>query len=78
MRYIGFSEIVISWFESYLSERTFKVNIYKKFSDPGNLTLGVPQGSILGQLLFLLYAKDIPQVVKCGLFIYTNDTCLSL
>ena len=78
MWYIGFSEKVISWFESYLSEGTFKVNIDKKFSYPGNLTLGVPQGSILGQLLFLLYAKDMPQVVKCGLFIYANDTCLSL
>ena len=42
---IGFSEKVISWFESYLSGRTFKVNIDKKFSDPGNLTCGVPQGS---------------------------------
>ena len=49
---IGFSEKVISWFESYLSGRTFKVNIDKKFSDPGNLTCGIPQGSILGPLLF--------------------------
>ena len=36
---IGFSEKVISWFESYLSGRTFKVNINEKFLDPGNLTL---------------------------------------
>ena len=49
---IGFSEKVISWFESYLSGRTFKVNIDKKFSDPGNLTCSVPQGSLLGPLLF--------------------------
>ena len=34
---IGFSEKVISWFEPYLSGRTFKVNINRKFSDPGNL-----------------------------------------
>ena len=33
----GFSEKVILWFESYLSGRTFKVNIDRKFSDPGNL-----------------------------------------
>ena len=49
---IGFSEKVISWFESYLSGRTFKVNIDKKFPDPGNLTCGVPQGSLLGPLFF--------------------------
>ena len=37
MECIGFSEKVILWFESYLSGRTFKVNIDRKFSDPGNL-----------------------------------------
>ena len=47
-----FSKKIISWFELYLSGRTFKVNINKKFSDPGNLTCGIPQGSILGPLLF--------------------------
>ena len=74
---IGFSEKVISWFELYLSEGTFKVNIDKKFSDAGNLTCGVPQGSILGPLLFLLYVNDMPQVVKCDLFLYADDTCLT-
>ena len=41
---IGFLEKVISWFELYLLGRTFKVNIDKKFLDPGNLTCGVSQG----------------------------------
>ena len=77
MECIGFSEKVISWFESYLSGRTFKVNIDKKFSDPGNLTCGIPQGSILGPLLFLLYANDMSQAVKCKLFLYVDDTCLT-
>ena len=74
---IGFSEKVISWFELYLSEGTFKVNIDKKFSDAGNLTCGVPQGSILGPLLLLLYVNDMPQAVKCDLFLYADDTCLT-
>ena len=49
----GFLEKAISWFESYLSGRTYKVNIEKKFSHPGNATCGVPQESILGPLLLL-------------------------
>ena len=50
---IEFSKKVFSWFESYLSGRIFEVNVlFKKFSDPGNLTCGIPQGSILGLLLF--------------------------
>ena len=77
MGYIGFSEKVILWFESYLSGRTFKVNIDRKFSDPDNLTCGVPQGSILGALLFLLYVTDMAQAVKCDLFLYADDTCLT-
>ena len=60
MGYVGFLETVISWFESYLSGKTFKVNIDKQFSDPGNLTCGVREGSILGPLLFLLYLNGIP------------------
>ena len=77
MECIGFLEKVISWLESYLSGRIFKFNIDKKFSDPGNVTCGVPQGSILGPLLFLLYINDISQGMKCDLFLYTNDTNLT-
>ena len=60
MRCIGFSEKVLSWFESYLSGRSFKVNINKRFSDPGYLTCGISQGSLLDPLLFLLYVNDMP------------------
>ena len=74
---IGFPEKVISWFESYLLGGTFKVNNNKKSLDPGNFTCGIPQGSILGPLSFLLYVNDMPQAVKCKLFLHTDDTCLT-
>ena len=74
---IWFPEYIFSWFESYLSGRTFKVNIDKKFSDPGYFTCGVPQWSILGQLLFLLYLNGMVQAVKNELFLYADDVCLT-
>ena len=73
---LGFSKNVILWFKSYLSNRKFKVNLNKTFSEPGKLLCGVPQGSILGPLLFLLYINDMPQAVKCELLLYADDTCL--
>ena len=51
-------------------------NLNKSFSKPGQLLCTVPQGSILGPLLFLLCLNDMPQAVKCELLLYTDDTCL--
>ena len=51
MFFVGFSEQTIKWFNSYLSERQFKVNLNGTFSEPGIVSCGVPQGSILGPLL---------------------------
>ena len=45
-------------------------------SDAGNLTCGVPQWSILGPLLFLLYINDIPQAISCDLLLYADDSCI--
>ena len=67
----------ISWFESHLSGGTFKINIDKMLLDPGNLSYGIPRRSIFGSLLFLLYVNDMPQVVKCDLFLYAEDACLT-
>ena len=76
LEFLGFSKNVILWFKSYLSIRKFKVNLNKTFSEPGKLSCGVPQGSILGPPLFLLYVNDMPQAVKCELLLYGDDTCL--
>ena len=76
MEFLGFSKNVILWFKSYLSHRKFKVNLNKSFSEPGQLLCGVPQGSILGPLLFLLYINDMPQAVKFELLLYPDGTCL--
>ena len=61
MKYFGFWASVTKWFESCLSNRKFLVCIDNVFSETGTLKNGVPQGSIRGTLLFLLYVNGLPQ-----------------
>ena len=67
----------LAWFRSYLTGRTQFVDIDGIKSENLNISTGVPQGSILGPLLFLLYMNDIPNCSKLFKFIlYTDDTSL--
>ena len=59
----------ITWFESYFSNRRFQVHIKNKYSNVANINSGVPQRSILGPLLFLLYVNDMSQAAGCELFL---------
>ena len=73
MKCIGFSDDVTKWFESYLSKRMFSVHVEKGFSDKALISYGVPQGSILGPLLFLLYVNDMVPAVNCDLLLHADD-----
>ena len=73
MKCMGFSNGVTKWFECYLSKRMFSVHVENSFSDKAIIICGVPQGSILGPLLFLLYVNDVVQAVNCDLLLYADD-----
>ena len=66
----------IEWFQSYLMQREQIVTVNGTDSDPGTVTCGVPQGSILGPLLFLCYINDMPISIKCKLMLYADDSAL--
>ena len=53
-------------------------SIENDYSNIGNLKCGVPQGSILAPLIFLIYINDMPQSVDCDLFLYADDTCIGV
>ena len=64
MEYLGFSKNAIAWFESYLYEWKFKIGINNSYSSSASLLCDVPQGSILGPILFLLYINGLPRVLS--------------
>ncbi len=77
LEHYGFRGIVLEWFKSYLKNRNQFVRYQSCDSDMKYITCGVPQGSILGPLLFILYVNDI--VATTSLFdiiLFADDTTL--
>ena len=73
----GITGCALEWFRSYLTGRTQHVRLGTEQSPATSLTCGVPQGSVLGPVLFLLYTADLPKIIgKHGLLshLYADDT----
>ena len=68
---------ILNWFKDYLAERKQRVVINGQFSKWGTTQAGVPQGSVLRQLLFLLYIDDLTAAVNySNIRLFADDTCL--
>ena len=74
----GIGGKLLSWFSDYLSGRSQKVVIPGGSSDFCSINAGVPQGSILGPLLFLVYINDIVNNIDSGINLFADDTSLSM
>ena len=68
----------VNWFRSYLSDRKQFVCINEVSSKSGHVSCGVPQGSILGPLLFLIYVNDMSMSIDndCKLILYADDSAI--
>ena len=67
----------LNWFTSYLSDRSQYVSVNGHTSDHLKITSGVPQGSVYGPLLFLIYINNLPNVSKLFTFyLFADDTSI--
>ena len=79
MNHYGIKGIANTWLKSYLTERKQYTTIEDYHSTLQDVFYGVPQGSVLGPLLFILYINDLHKVIQhCSVFHYADDTNLLL
>ena len=75
LRRVGVGGNLLVWFENYLNDRYHQVTINGEISRPIPVLSGVPQGSILGPLLFLVYVNDLPEnTTSSSVALFADDT----
>ncbi|KAK9881746.1 hypothetical protein WA026_017267 [Henosepilachna vigintioctopunctata] len=76
---LGLRGVCCSWLMSYLKDRSIRVRVNGCMSEECVAALGVPQGSILGPLLFVLFMNDLPEYIQEGVtFMYADDISVVL
>ena len=74
---LGVHNVELQWFQNYLSSHYQRVKCGDLFSGWGAVKGGIPQGSALGPLLFLIYVNNMPNQVQHGVLLqFADDTCL--
>ena len=79
LEYYGIRGMALEWFRSYLFQRRQYVSYLSTNSDTEIMSFGVPQGSVLGPLLFILYSNDIHRSLSyCKSILFADDTTIYL
>jgi len=74
LKSIGFGGKLLNWIRAFLGGRIMRVGINGSFSSWTAILSGVPQGSVLGPLLFLLFINDLPEWIKTNIRMFADDT----
>ena len=69
----GVADNAVSWIRSFLGDRTMQVRVHDSLSTPSAVYSGVPQGSVLGPLLFLIFINDLPDYVENECLLFADD-----
>ena len=78
MQRYGIRDISLNFFKSYLTDRYQLTRVNGHDSNRLEITCGVPQGSVLGPLLFILYVNDLSKAPGFTISLFADDTCLIL
>ena len=77
LQYYGIRGHALQWFRNYLADRKHYVNYNGQDSEVENTNMGVPQGSVLGPLLFIIYLNDLPNyLTSSGSILFADDTTI--
>ena len=73
LRSYGIRGKVYAWIKEFLTNRRQRVVVNGQYSEWKKVTSGIPQGSVLGPTLFIIFINDMPEVIACCMKLYADD-----
>ena len=70
----GIHGSVLNWFKAFLSQCTQVVKVNGEISIPAAVSSGIPQGNVLGSIIFVLYINDLPDGISSNISPFADDT----